>query len=189
MFYVGNTSEKGRDGDERRRHFLAISGRKVFRPSSHNHRRVIPLFHGHEHNRPRSFHRAFQLLKHRGFDHRFVPSFGQTARIASVMPYSLLSTTILQLVTNAATTPKAVSHGARTVPIKPTVAGISSNGFPFSSFTIILVTFPSCSNSLTRSTRLLAETLNSSRVTLATGAPQTGQNLSSSFRRAPHLVQ
>jgi len=107
----------------------------------------------------------------------------------SVKAYSLLSTTILQFVANAAITPKAASHGANTAPMRPTVAGISSNVFPFSSFTITFVTFPSCRSSLTRSTRLSAETVNSSLVIFAFGVPQTGQNLSSSLRGAPQFVQ
>jgi hypothetical protein len=57
--------------------------------------------------------------------------------------YSLLSTTILQFVANAAIAPNAASQGTRTTPITPTVAGISSRTVPFSFFTIILVTLPS----------------------------------------------
>jgi hypothetical protein len=92
-------------------------------------------------------------------------------------------------VTNAATTPKAANHGAKTTPTTPTVAGISIKVFPPSSLTITRVTFPSCNNSLTRSTKLLPETVNSSLVNLGTVDPQTAQNLSPSFNRAPHLTQ
>jgi hypothetical protein len=176
---------KGRNGHERRRHFLAISRREVFRPSSYDNRRFIPLLHPHQHHRSERFHRAFRFLEHRGFAYWLVPACGQATRIG----YSLLSTTILQLATNATITPKAASQGATTVPITPTVAGISSSVFPFSSFTIMRVTFPSWRSPLTRSTRLLDEMVYSSLVTLAADAPQTGQNLSSSFRGAPHLVQ
>src|SRR3990172_7442221 len=89
----------------------------------------------------------------------------------------------------ATITPKAINQGAKTTPTTPTVAGISSKRFPLSSITIIRVTFPSCNSSLTLSTRLLPETLYSSRLTFATAAPQTGQNLSSSFNTAPQFVQ
>lgn len=78
---------------------------------------------------------------------------------------------ILQFVTRAAITPRAASHGASTAPITPTVAGISRSVFPFSSFTVMRVTFPSWSSSFTLWIRLSADTVNSSLVTLATGVP------------------
>jgi len=85
--------------------------------------------------------------------------------------YSLLSTTILQFVANAAITPNAASHGARTAPITPTVAGISSMILSFSSFMIILVMFPSWSSSLTFSIRLSADIVNSSLTIFVAGVP------------------
>ncbi len=89
----------------------------------------------------------------------------------SALYSSFLSTTILQFVAKAAITPRAASHGAITAPITPTVAGISSRIFPFSSFTIILVMFPSWSSSFIFSIRLSAETENSSLTILGAGAP------------------
>lgn len=103
--------------------------------------------------------------------------------------HSFLSTTILQLVARAAIAPKAASQGAKTTPTIPTVAGISSSTFPFSSFTIILVMFPSCKSSFTFSTRLSAEMVNSSLTVFMTGAPQAWQNFASSFSFVPHLEQ
>jgi hypothetical protein len=77
--------EKGKNEHERRRHFLAISGREVFRSSSHNNRSFVPLFHGHEHNRFGSFHRALRFLEHLDFDYWLVPAFGQTTRIVKAL--------------------------------------------------------------------------------------------------------
>jgi hypothetical protein len=103
--------------------------------------------------------------------------------------YSRLSTTILQFAAKAAIAPRAASQGARTTPITPMVAGISSSTLPFSFFTIILVIFPSWSSSLTLSIRLSEETEYSSRVTFVTGAPQEKQNRAPFSNFAPHLIQ
>jgi hypothetical protein len=61
----------------------------------------------------------------------------------------------LQFAANAAITPSAASQGAITAPMTPIVAGISRRVFPFSSFMITLVTFPSWSSSLTLSGRCI----------------------------------
>ena len=57
--------------------------------------------------------------------------------------YSLLSILILQFVARAAMAPNAASHGAKSAPTTPTVAGISRRVLPCSFSTITLVTFPS----------------------------------------------
>ena len=76
--------------------------------------------------------------------------------------YSLLTTLMVHFVANAAIAPRPASQGAATVPATPMLAGISSRILPFSSLMMILVTFPSCSNSLTLSTRFSDETMISS---------------------------
>ena len=77
-------------------------------------------------------------------------------------------------------TPRAASHGAITAPINPTVAGKSSSIFPFSSFMIILLTFPSCSSFLTVFTRSSDDTVNSSDLKSFIEFPQTEQKFASS---------
>jgi hypothetical protein len=94
-----------------------------------------------------------------------------------------------QLATNAAITPRAANQGAKITPTTPTVAGISSKVLPASSLTMIRVTFPSCSNSPTRSTTSLPETLYSSLDIFGAAAPQIAQNLSLSISGAPHFTQ
>ena len=76
--------------------------------------------------------------------------------------YSFLMTLMVHFVARAAIAPSPASQGAAIVPATPTLAGMSKRIFPVSSFTMILVTFPSCSNSLTLSTRFSEETANSS---------------------------
>lgn len=67
--------------------------------------------------------------------------------------YSFFTTVIVQFVAKAAMVPKAANHGAKIAPITPTVAGIPKRRLPFSSLTMILVTFPLCSRPFTFSMR------------------------------------
>lgn len=73
-------------------------------------------------------------------------------------------TTIVQLVTMAAMTPRAANHGAMIKPTTPMVTGMSMRIFFWSSLTMMRVTLPSWISFLTVLTRSSAAMVNSSRV-------------------------
>lgn len=88
----------------------------------------------------------------------------------------------------AAIAPTAAKIGASTIPTTPTATGRSRRRSPFSSFTIILVTFPSCSSCLIFSTSLSESSVNCS-VLLRTDLPQRWQKEASLTSSVPQLLQ
>ena len=84
-------------------------------------------------------------------------------------------TTLVQLVTMAAMTPRAASQGAMMKPATPMGTGMSSSIFLRSSLTIMRVTLPSWISFLMVLTRSSALTVNSSRVSWRMGLPHFEQ--------------